>query len=197
MHAGSFRNRQRFKFSAHIIDMKLLEGVHDMSVGDAPYFTHALSDYLRENLSKILIAAGIVLGVVGGLFINDYYFAVPQFAFVPCILLFFGIVFVAYGFMIQVGLFSGKWLSIGGLGTMLLSAAVIFLSLAIVAASIQLVTGYRTIGYIERNGHGIVGYYVIPYSVRPFLYVSAEAIQLCLIFFLTGAAFKITGFLKH
>jgi hypothetical protein len=156
-----------------------------------------LGGYPRENLGKILIAAGIVLAVVGTILIGDYYYELPLFTLVPCILLFLGIVFVVYGFMIQVGFFSDKWLSISGLGNILLCAAVIFFSLMIVGISIQLVTGFELIGYIGRNGHGIIGYEAIPYTMRPFLYVSAEAIQLSLVFFITGIALKITGLFKH
>jgi len=172
-------------------------GISNWAMKDG-YSSFGLSDYLSEHLGKILIAAGIVFVVVGSLFIGDYYYEVPLSALIPCVLMFLGIVFVAYGLMIQVGFFSGKWFSIGGIGTILLCVSVLFFALTVVAIQVQLVSGFSIIDQIVgRAGRAIPVYEAVPDSVRPFLYVSGEALQLGLILFAAGVILKVSSFLKH
>ncbi len=150
-------------------------------------------DVLRDNLSKIMIITGIVLAVVGLVMLGDYYIDLPAYAAVPTFLLFLGIVLVVYGFFVQVGLFSVKWMSLNGLGTVLLCIAVGFFAIAVVSIQIQLVTGFIVKGEPSRSG-AIHSYSIIPYSIRPLLPIFDRALQLGAIFLAVSVFLKVLSF---
>ena len=152
-------------------------------------------DVLRDNLSKIMIIAGMILIVFGIVFVGDYYFELPAYAIISPVTMFAGIVFLVYGFFLQVGLFSVKWRSINGLGTLLLCAAVAFFALAIVSMQIQLVTGFLLKGEPSRSG-GVNIFDAIPISVRPLLPIFGEALEFGAIFLTVSVILKVTSFLR-
>lgn len=154
-----------------------------------------LWDVLRDNLSKIMIVVGIVLVVVGLFLVSDYYVVLPAYSAVPAFILFLGILLVAYGFFVQVGLFSVKWKSINGLGTVLLCIAVGFFAIAFVSIQIQLITGFIVEGEPGHSGPTNYGI-AIPYSIRPFLFLFGQTFQLGLVFLVVSVALKIFSFLR-
>lgn len=142
-----------------------------------------LEDFVRHNLGKIMIGAGI-LGVIFGIFMLDTLGTLASAAG-----MFIGVLLIAYGFFIQIGLFSMKWRSINGLGTVLLCVSVGFFALGIVALQFQIVSAEA----VREISHG----FLMPFtrlrltSTRPFVYLFALGSQLGLILFVTSIALKI------
>lgn len=154
-----------------------------------------LMDSLREYLGRILIGLGLILVVAGILLVSTFYFFIPTFAIVPIATLFLGLVFVAYGFFIQVGLFSVRWRSLNGLGTILLCISVGFFALAIVAIQIQLVTGFEQVGVPSRGGT-IPFIMFFPISFRPFLYLFGLGLELGAAFLVASLVLKAVSFFR-
>jgi hypothetical protein len=150
------------------------------------------TDYLRDNFGKVLIAAGTLLVILGVFITPDFYFTISPLGVVLAVTLFLGVVFVAYGFFVQVGLFSGRLRSINGLGTILLCVSVAFFAMAIVAIQFQLVTGFETIGMPSRGG-GKPSYVLIPDSVRPFLFLFGDGLWLGAAFLAASMILKAVG----
>lgn len=146
-------------------------------------------DFLREYLGRILIGLGLILVFGGIMSLSTFYFFIPAFAVVPMVTLFLGLVFVAFGFFIQVGLFSIRWRSINGLGTILLCISVGFFALALVAIQIQLVTGF------ERDGNARMPMY-FPISLRPFVFLFDYGLELGTAFLVASLVLKAISFFK-
>ena len=148
-----------------------------------------LEDFVRQNLSKIMIGAGI-LGVIFGIFMLDTFGTLASATGV-----FIGVLLIAYGFFIQIGLFSVKWRSINGVGTVLLCISVGFFALAIVALQFQVVSAEA----VREVAHG----FLMPFTRlkltanRPFVYLFALGSQIGLILFVTSIALKIFSHLRQ
>jgi len=152
-----------------------------------------LVDFLREYAGRILIGLGLILVIVGIMSLGTFFFSIPDFAAVPILTLFLGLVFVVYGFFIQVGLFSVRWRSMNGLGTVLLCISVAFFALAIVAIQIQLVTGFEHEGVPSHTG-AITFVMYVPVSLRPFLFLFDYGLELGAAFLLVSLIFKAISF---
>jgi hypothetical protein len=151
------------------------------------------ADYLKDNLGKVLIAVGLILVILGVLTLAALSAVVPDVTLlVPAVSLFLGIVFVVYGFFVQVGLFSVRWTSVNGVGTILLCISVGFFALAIVAIQFQLITGFEVFG-TPNNAFLIL----IPYSIRPFLFLFAIGLQLGVVFFVASVILKAFSFWRR
>ena len=157
-----------------------------------------LMDFLKDNLGKVLITLGIVFFLSGILLISTFYFelSAPSVA-VPTVPMFLGITFIAYGFFVQVGLFSGRWRSINGLGTILLCISVAFFALAITAIQVQLVTGFEVEDAPSRGGGRSPFSMVFPYSTRPFLSLFGLGLEWGVGFFVAGTIFKAFSYLRR
>jgi uncharacterized membrane protein len=154
-----------------------------------------LKDFLREYLGRILIGVGLIFVVAGIMLLSTFYFSVPAFAAVPVVILFLGLVFVAYGFFVQVGMFSVRWRSMNGLGTILLCVSVGFFALAIVAIQIQLVTGFEQVG-MPTHGGSIPFVMLFPISFRPFLFLFGLGLELGAAFLVASLVLKAISFLR-
>jgi uncharacterized membrane protein len=154
-----------------------------------------LMDFLREYVGRILIGLGLVLIVVGIMALGTFYFSIPGFAVVPILALFLGQVFVVYGFFIQVGLFSGRWRSINGLGTVLLCLSVACFAMAVVAIQIQLVTGFEH-DVVFSHSSRITSTMFVPISLRPFLFLFDYGLELGTAFFVASLVLKLISFFK-
>jgi hypothetical protein len=157
-----------------------------------------LMDFLRDNLGKVLIALGIVFFVSGIMLLSTFYFELSALSVaVPTVPMFLGVMFIAYGFFVQVGLFSGRWRSINGLGTILLCISVAFFALALTAIQIQLVTGFQVEDMPSRSGGTSSFSMLFPYSTRPFLSLFGLGLELGVAFFVAGIMVKAFSFLRR
>jgi hypothetical protein len=142
-------------------------------------------DFLKENLGKVMIAVGIVL-VIFGLFVFNGFGSFESAAG-----LFFGFLMIIYGFFVMVGIFSVKWRSMGGLGTVLVCIAVGFFSLAVVALEFQVVSA-RPIKEVFK-GATMPFYRLILTSSMPLMYLFALGSQVGLILLVAGVICRISG----
>jgi uncharacterized membrane protein HdeD (DUF308 family) len=138
-------------------------------------------DLVRDNLGKIMIGVGI-LAVIFGIFMLDSF---GTFASVSS--LFIGVLLIVYGFFLQVGLFSVKWRSMNGIGTVLLCISVGFFALAIVALQFQIVHAESAVEVFR----GLVIPFMRLSGTRPFVYLFALCLQIGLGVLAAGIALKI------
>lgn len=157
-----------------------------------------LMDFLKDNLGKVLIALGIVFFLSGILLLSTFYFGLSALGVaVPTVPMFLGVVFIVYGFFVQVGLFSGRWRSIDGLGTILLCISVAFFALAIAAIQVQLVMGFEMQDVPSRGGGRSSFSMLFPYSTRPFLSLFGLGLEWGVAFFVAGMIIKAFSFLRR
>lgn len=144
---------------------------------------HVLKEYLQEYSGNILILAGIILLVVGLLFVNIFGSIVSVYT------LFFGIICVAYGLFARIGLFYLKLRSLNGLGTVLICIAIAFLALSIALMEFLSVKGvylspiyYRGIFLGETESISLY---------RPFAWLSISSLWVCFATLVVGLIIKV------
>jgi len=154
-------------------------------------------DFIRDNLGKVMIVVGMLLFLLGVSMLATFYFVLPEIAFVPLISGFLGILFIVYGFFVQVGMFSAHWRSIDGVGTVMLCISVGFFALAISAVQVQLVTGFDVRGMPSRGGGESPFAVFLPISVRPFLFLFGMGLQWGIVFLAASFILKALGYFRH
>jgi hypothetical protein len=141
-----------------------------------------LKEYLKEYSGNIMIFSGVLLLVVGLMFVETFGSLVSVVAF------FFGIIFVAFGFFARLGLFYLKLSSLNGLGTILICVSVVFFALSFAVIQYQAVKSVVT---IPQYLHGvIIGYITSINTYRPYAWLSFTSIGVGLPIFLAGLAVK-------
>jgi hypothetical protein len=142
-----------------------------------------LKGWLAEYLPGIMVFLGIVLFVVGLLFMQVSSSPVSVIGF------FFGIVLIAFGILARVGFFSTNLRSLNGLGTVLICISVVFFSLSFSVLQFQEVSGYVQIPVMD---HGvIIGYMSQPNYYRPYTWLSLTSIGICLSMLFAGLIAKV------
>jgi len=154
-------------------------------------------DFVRDNLGKVMIAVGMLFSLLGVFMLATFYFTLPEIAFVPLISLFSGVLFVVYGFFVQVGLFPARWRSMDGVGTVMLCVSVGFFALAISAIQVQLVTGFEMHGMPNRGGGESPFALFLPISVRPFLFLLGLGLQWGTVFLAASFLLKAFSHFRH
>lgn len=142
-----------------------------------------LKEYLQEYSGAILVFSGIVLLVVGLMFMQSFGSPVSAISF------FFGIIFVVFGFFARIELFSSKPSSLNGLGTILICISVVFFSLSFSVVEFQAVAGYVSIPQYSRSGK-FIGNEVEPIIYRPYAWLSFTSIGIGLLIFFAGLIAK-------
>ena len=138
-------------------------------------------DFVRSNLGKIMIGVGI-LEVIFGIFMLDSFGTLVSVSS-----LFFGVLLIAYGFFVQVGLLSVEWRSMNGVGTVLLCVSVGFFALAIVVLQFQIVHAEPAVEVFR----GLLIPFVRLTGTRPFVYLFALCLQIGLVVLAASIALKI------
>jgi hypothetical protein len=142
-----------------------------------------LKEYLVEYASSILFFSGFLLLVVGVLLLETFG------SILSAASLFFGIVFVAWGLLMRLGFFYMKLHSLDGLGTILLSASVVFLALSIAGITIlQVKHVYLVSTFIRGN---FAGYYTILETYRPYASLAIISLWAFIVSLLAGVIVKI------
>lgn len=143
-----------------------------------------IKNYLEEYLGGILFLVGIILLLIGLLYLK------ATGSLLSAICFFLGITFTAFGILIKVGFFSVKLRSLDGLGTMLVCSALLFFALSI--ALIQFLE-IQVAGFTQEVFRGVP----LPYfrvhlvSERPYANIVGILIRLSVIQFLSGIVIKI------
>jgi hypothetical protein len=141
-----------------------------------------LKEYLHEYSGNIMIFSGILLLVVGLLYVDTWGSPVSVVAF------FFGIVLFTFGLFARVGLFSLKLLSLNGLGTILICVSVAFLALCFAVTEFQAVASVVTVYQMGPGGKVIPYQEVITY--RPYVWLSFNLIEVGLPLLFAGLIAK-------
>lgn len=142
-----------------------------------------LKEYLVEYSSGILFFSGVVLLVGGLLFLETFGSILSAGA------LFFGIIFVAWGLFLRLGLFYLKLRSLDGLGTILVSLSVVFLALSVTVMTFMTVQSMVPVSVYLRGI--LLGYYAIMYTTRPYAWLASISLWAFIISFVTGVIVKI------
>jgi uncharacterized membrane protein len=145
-------------------------------------------EYLEEYSGSIMITAGIVLLVVGLMSYNTFG------SLLSAASLFFGIIFVSFGFLARLGFFYLRLRSLNGLGTILVCLSVVFFALSVTFIEFQAVKGIRTVPNFIRGF--IYGYSVIVTTYRPYVWLGLTTIWISLAAFLAGLIVKVYCALK-
>jgi len=148
-----------------------------------------VADSVTENLGKTMILVGLTLLIVGLLLLNSFGSVLSAGS------LFFGVLFLVYGFFVQVGFFSGNLRSLNGLGTVFVCISVAFFAFSVVVIQFLDIT---VIGYVQEIFHGARLPFFRPLisSQRPYMWLSGLCINLSLVFFVAGLVLKVYHFLK-
>lgn len=142
-----------------------------------------LKEYLQEYSGGILVLSGIVLLVVGLMFMETYGSPVSVIGF------FFGIIFVAFGIFARIGLFSSKLSSANGLGTILICISVVFFSLSFSLIEFQAVSSITKIPIMSPDGK-LIGWYSEINTYRPYAGLSFTSAGIGLLVFFAGLIAK-------
>jgi len=137
-------------------------------------------DYLRENFGKFSIVLGLVVFLCGLLFLETFG------SVWSAICIFFGIVFVAFGFFFELELFSNVR-SLGGLGVVLIFTAIVFFALSI---SLFQFLEVSSISYVREVFRGSA----LPFT-RAILHTDRPFLWLCGVFFWVGVVLLFLGFI--
>jgi hypothetical protein len=146
-----------------------------------------IKEYLVEYAGTIVIAIGMLLLVVGVLFVNIFGSIVSVFTF------FFGIVLAAYGFFSRVGLFYNLR-SLSGLGTVLICISVVCFALAFALLEVLSVKGIRLIPQYYRGVFEGYTTYVALY--RPYAWLSLNSMWASLATFVAGLIVKVYSYFR-
>lgn len=142
------------------------------------------SDYVRENFGKFMIIVGVLLVVVGLLLLSSVGSAFSASSF------FFGLLFVIFGFFVQLGVFSGGVRSLGGLGTLFVCLSIVFFTFGVVIIQFQ---NINVIGYVQEvfRGARLPFYRMLIATDRPYWWLSDFCVHLGLVLLVVGLAFKV------
>jgi hypothetical protein len=128
-----------------------------------------LKEYLQEYSGNIMIFSGVLLLVVGLMFVETFGSLVSVFAF------FFGIIFLAFGFFARLGLFYSMLSSLNRLGTILICVSVVLLALSFAVIQYQAV---KSVVYIPQYFHGVIeGYTTQINAYRPYAWLSLASAE--------------------
>jgi hypothetical protein len=141
-----------------------------------------LKEYLREYVGTIVLATGVLLVIIGILFINIFGSIVSVFA------LFLGIIFAAFGFFARIGLFYNLR-SINGLGTVLVCISVVCFALAISLMAFLQVKGIRLLPQYYRGV--FEGYMTLITVYRPYAWISLISVLASFATFVAGLIVKV------
>jgi hypothetical protein len=147
------------------------------------------SDYIEENLGKIMIVVGVLLVIGGVLWLSTVGTVYSAGSF------FFGLLFVIFGFFVHLGVFSGGLRSLSGFGTVLICFSVVFFVFAVVLVQFQ---NINVIGYVREVFRGAP----LPFSRmviatdRPYLWLSDFFMHFGLYFFVAGLILKVYSFFR-
>lgn len=146
-------------------------------------------DFLKDNLADVMIGVGIPF-VVFGVFMLSTIGSVAS-----AVGLFCGSLLIVYGLMIRVGLFSVKWRSMNGVGTILLCISFGLFALAVVSVQFQDIS---FAGAVREAFEGSFTSYsrLLVHTNRPFLYLFVAGFQLGLVFFVLSIIAKVYALLR-
>ena len=145
-------------------------------------------EYLEDYSGSIMIIAGVLLLVVGLMSYNTFG------SLLSAATLFFGIIFVSFGFFARLGFFYSRLRSLNGLGTILVCISVVFFALSVAFMEFQAVKGVRTVPDYFRGF--LRGYSVIVTTHRPYVWLGVTSIWVGLASFLAGLIVKVYCALK-
>lgn len=140
-------------------------------------------EYGKEYSGKIMFLIGIVLLAVGLLFLNSLGSPLSAAS------LFFGIILVAFGLLIQVGFFYGNLCSVNGLGVFLICLSVVLFAFAIAILQFVEISGVHFIPIIWR-GEPPAGYKVRFDYERTYVWLSALLLRVSLVSLIVGLVTK-------
>lgn len=139
-----------------------------------------------DNVGKIVFLIGVILLIVSLSIYNGFgslFFAASFFI---------GIVFSAFGLLIQLGFFAGGLRSFSGVGTILICLAIVFVTASITLFGFLTVESYRIVAEIFKGA--VLGFKVILSTERPYLWLSVLLMRAGLASFGLGVLFKILHF---
>lgn len=147
------------------------------------------SDYIRENFGEVMIVIGVLLVVVGLLFLSTVGTVYSAAS------LFFGLLFVIFGFFVHLGIFSVNFRSLSGFGTFLLCLSVVFIVFAVVLVQFQ---NINVVGYVQEvfRGARLPFYRMLITTDRPYLWLSDIFMHVGLYFFVAGLVLKVYSFFR-
>jgi uncharacterized membrane protein HdeD (DUF308 family) len=141
-----------------------------------------LKEYLQEYSGNIMILSGILLLVVGLLYVETFGSLVSVVAF------FFGIVLFTFGFFARIGLFSLKLSSLNGLGTVLICVSVMLFALSFSLIEFEAVA---SITYMPEMVGGELIYIPQVNTYRPYAWLSFISIEVGLPIFFVALIAKV------
>lgn len=142
-----------------------------------------MDGWFRDNLGKTVFLVGVLFLVAGMLTYNG--FGSLIFAVVFSL----GLVFTSFGLLTQLGFFSGGFRSLGGVGTVLICLAIVFVASSIVLFGFLSIESVRVVASIFKGA--ILGYKVVFSWERPYLWLSVLLMRLGIGAFSLGVLFKI------
>lgn len=145
-------------------------------------------DYFSDYVGKVMFLVGVILLVTGILTLNMTGSTISAGS------LFIGILFIVFGLFVQMGFFSGRIRSFGGVGTILICLSIILVSFSLAVSEFVNITGYDVVLDVFRGA--VMGSQLIMYAERPYLWLSVICLQFGIGFFFAGLAFKIVQAVK-
>jgi hypothetical protein len=149
---------------------------------------YVLKEYLEEYSGNLMILAGVLLLVVGLMFLETFG------SVLSAVTLFLGVILVSFGLFVRLGLFHLKLRSLNGLGTILLCGSVVFFALCIPV--MEFLAVQRVIA-VPQYFHGIIiGYSEVIITYRPYAWLGAISIWVGVGLFLASLIVKVYCVLK-
>jgi hypothetical protein len=149
---------------------------------------NSMASWFRDSLGKIVFLVGVLFLVTSLLLYNG--FGSLLFA----VVFFLGVVFVSFGLLAQLGFFSGGFRSLGGVGTVLICMAIIFVASSIILFGFLSIESARVVASIFKGA--VLGYKVVFSSERPYLWLSVLLMRLGIGAFGLGILFKVINAIK-
>ena len=148
----------------------------------------AVYTYVMDEMGKIMLLIGIALLVVGLLAFNSFGSVLSAGSF------FFGILFIVFGMLVQLGFFPRDLRSLSGVGTILICLSIVFITFSIVVAEFVEMDLVRIVPSIFKGA--IIGYRALMESERPYLWLSTLFMQFGLATLIIGIVLRIFNALR-
>jgi hypothetical protein len=144
---------------------------------------------IRENFGKFMIVIGVLMIIVGVSFFST------TGSVISAASLFFGFLLFIFGFFFLLGVFSGGFRSIDGLGMLFVCFSIVLIVFGLVIMQFQEI---NVVGYVQEvfKGGRLPFYRLIIATDRPYLWLSDVCLHVGLCLFLIGLAFKAFSFFK-
>lgn len=141
-----------------------------------------VKEYGKEYSGKIMFLIGIMLLVVGLLFLSSLGSPLSAGS------IFFGIILLVFGLLIQLGFFYGNLRSLNGLGIFLICLSVVLIAFSIALLQFVEISVLHIVTLVFRGT--ITGYKVVLGSERTYIWLSALLLRTGLISLIVGLAIK-------